>query len=234
MPSQIKLSHDAKKKIHCLLLFLICIISLYANLIVGNWLVYHFNRDYPQDPLPDVLLDILPSINGYDFKAVYLPFILFSAFLMIWFILDTRRVQILSVLFTVISITFTIRALTVIVTIVPPTKYYERLDVKLKNIWIFNGNVWNIYGDGMFSGLVTASTALYLTYLTFISKKEIIVQTIIISILYAYFCIMALFMRYTYTNGVLVALFISIPMFLWVKKWFKENEDTPINYHPLI
>lgn len=230
MPHQTELTYDDKKKIYCFLLFLICAISLYSNLIMGNWLVYQYNRDIPQDPLPDVLLDVLPAINGYDFIAVYMPFILFALYLVIWFILDPKRVQILSVLFTVISITFFIRALTVVVTIVPPTKYYERLDVKLKYIWIFNGNVWDIYGDGMFSGLVTAATALYLSYITFISKKKLIFQTLVLTLLYVYFCIMTFFMRYTYTNGVLVSLFITIPMFMCVKKWFKVRDDTSINY----
>lgn len=220
-----KLKKFLKKRqtIQCMIGIVACIISLYMNLVVCNLIVYQINRTIDQDgPLRDILFDIMPNLEGYNFIAVDMPFFIFLIFLAAWFLMDSQRIKIVTAVTYAVAIIYFIRSLCILFTIMPPTMSVERIDVNIKSIWFFNAGVSELYGDCIFSGHVASATIFFFAFVTYIGGRKLIIPTILLALIWIYLCIMVIMTRMDYSSDVTVALFITMPTFSCIRLWIKK------------
>lgn len=198
--------------------------ALYFNLVVLNYSVYKHNQAVLiRPPLRDLLFEIV-YIKGLDHVIVDPPYFLLLGFLAIWFLIDSNRLKILTTLFTNVFLVYLMRGLSILVTLMPPSKMPRRKYMPFKSIWLPHGNISNMYGDYMFSGHVSSSTVFMLTYwyhIGSVSKKRLI-PSIIITLIWAYICIIIILTRFHYTSDVIVALSISFSTFFTVVDVWKK------------
>lgn len=217
---------------HCMIGIVACIFSLYINLVISNLVVLIINRTVDmQEPLDDLLFSVLPHLKGYNLIAVKIPYFLYLLFLLIWFLLESERIKILTALTFTTAIVYFIRSLCIIVTIMPPTQPIDRIDVKINSIWLINSGVSDIYGDCIFSSHVASVTIFFLTFLTYINGKKRLIASIPLGLMWFYICFMVIVTRLDYTSDVLVALFITTPIFLCVRLWIKKYHTSKHKKH---
>lgn len=197
--------------------------GFYINLVVGNYSVYRHNRSKTiRPPLPDVIFDLY-FLDGYDTVAVDMPYYFLLFFLMIWFLVDSRRFKIISHVGLAFGTVYCMRALSIVVTLMPPAKKIKRLNMQVKDLFWIGGNISEWYGDYMFSGHISSTTVLVSAYYTFLGKrKSLIVPSIIIGALYLYLCVIIILTRFHYTSDILIAIFVAVPTWISTYHWLRN------------
>jgi len=202
---------------------LLVLVGLVAGVtaVLATW--YTWNNQIVNNPLPDVLFDILPDLS--DITIPIPNYIYLAQFIVaILSFQNEKKLQLVVQYIFLQSVLTTIRAITVSVTILPNIHLYEYCKKEPGDFFEVFTNIieHGTCGDYMWSGHTASSFILYM----FVHRhKSNYFFELLVGLLFGGMILFLILQRWHYTVDIIIAVIVTWLTFQFYKQF--ENDTSP-------